>query len=256
LQLLEDIHLAVTRHANLIVGCETLPTGSLAGDRAERRKLREWTWLQLLSEGIRALALAGRWTDAAEYARAHNGVGTHLLEGRQAVIIAARIQGNLPESRALLTVATLTQPWEQQVAACLRILCTAHDNAALTRCIAAATPRPALPSPASNYASYRARLGLTLALLLGNARPALTAKILHQVAQHAITSGDGYAARDVLGFREPLVGITQDQQTTLRHIAAEAGLGKLPDSAVHTITTTACTASKALGIALHSQTRP
>jgi hypothetical protein len=256
LRLLEDMHQAITQRANLTVGSMALPTSDLTGSQDERRQLREWTWLQLLSEGIRTLALAGRWTDAGEHARAHNGVGFHLLEGRQAVIIAARIQGDLPGSRALLAATTLTQPWEQQVAACLRIMCMAHDDAVIARCLATAMPRSAIPNPAASYASYRARLGLTLAVLAGGKRPALAAKLLSRVARHAINSGDGYAVRDVLGFREPQAGITDDQQATLRHIAAEAvlGLGILPEEAVRSLTMTASTAATALDFALRSVT--
>lgn len=252
LQLLKDLYEAVTQRGNLTVGNQTLPTGNLAGDQAERRKLREWAWLHLLGEGIRTHTLAGRWTDAAEHARAHNGVGAHLMEGRQAVIIAARIQDNLPESRELLAAAAPTQPWERQVAACLHMMCWPEDGAVIARCLTPATPRPAIPSPAANYASYRAKLGLTLAILADDTRPALAAKLLNRVAQHAIHSGDGYAARDVLGFREPQTGITESQQARLRGIAAEAGLGlgNLPHNIVLSITTTASTAAAALNSAL------
>jgi hypothetical protein len=191
--------------------------------------------------------------DAAEHARKHNGVGAHLMEGRQAVIIAARIQDDPPESNALLAEATPTQPWELQVAACLRIMCSPLD-AVTSHGLAAATPQPAVPSPAANYASYRARLGLTLSILASDARPAFAAKMLNQVAQHAIDSGDGYAAHDVLGFTEPQTGITEIQLTTLRRIAAEAGLGlgKLPDDVTQDLAVTAATAATALDTALRT----
>jgi hypothetical protein len=257
LQLLNDLYQAVSQRGNLSVGGQTLPLGNLAGDQAGRRQLREWTWLQLLGEGIRTLALAGRWTDAADHARAHNGVGAHLMEGRQAVIIAALLQDNLPESRALLAAATPTQPWEGQVAACLQMMCSAKHGAITAHHLATATPRPVVPGPAANYASYRARLGLTLAILAGDTHPAFAAKLLNRVAQHAIHSGDGYAARDVLGFREAQSGITEIQQSCLRNIAAEAGLGLgiLPDGVVRSITTTADTAATALNTTLHAATR-
>ncbi len=176
------------------------------------------------------------------------------MEGRQAAIIAARIQDNAAESQALLAATTPTQPWEQQVAACLHLACSEPDHTALAHHLMTAIPRLAVPSPAANYASYRARLGLTLAVLARQTRPELATRLLSHVAQQAINSADGYAARDVLGFRKPLTGITEHQQVSLRRITTESGLGLggLPDAVAHSITTTADAALKVLDIALHS----
>ncbi len=114
--------------------------------------------------------------------------------------------------------------------------------------------RLALPIAASNYASYRARLGLTVAILASAVEPEVATLVLHQTAQQAIETDDGYAARDALGFREPLAGITRDQYAHLRRIAADAGLGvgELPTMAIGKITTTAATAVEALDAALHT----
>lgn len=73
LQILEAMHQAVTRRQDLTVGDHTLRTAHLVGTQHDRRQLREWVWLQLIGEGVRALALADRWKDAAEHARTHNG---------------------------------------------------------------------------------------------------------------------------------------------------------------------------------------
>ncbi|WP_230511702.1 hypothetical protein [Salinispora arenicola] len=64
LRLIEAMYQAVTHRTDLTIGKHTLPIANLTGDRDERRKLREWAWLQLVGEGIRILALGHRWRDA------------------------------------------------------------------------------------------------------------------------------------------------------------------------------------------------
>ncbi|MEN3608580.1 hypothetical protein AAH979_03455 [Plantactinospora sp. ZYX-F-223] len=252
LRLIEAMYEAVTRHTDLTIGEHTLPTANLTGDRDDRRKLREWVWLQLVGEGIRILALGNRWGDAADHARIHNGIGDHLLEGRQAVIVASCVQGDPDQGRRVLAASALTEPWEQQVAACLDLICAGPGSPRAVRHLATAVERLALPMTATNYASYRTRLGLTVAILAGAVEPEVATQVLHETAQQAIETADGYAARDVLGFREPSAGITRDQYVDLRRIAAEAGLGvgELPAAVVCEMTTTAAVAVEALDTAL------
>jgi hypothetical protein len=110
----------------------------------------------------------------------------------------------------------------------------------------------------ADYASYRARLGLTIATLASATRLDLAANLLGQIADEAIDSTDGYAARDVLGFREPMAGITDRQHRDLTHLAAEAGLGvgMLPEPTLQRLTTVANDAATVLDSALHSSTHP
>lgn len=253
LRLLEHMYDAVTHRTDLVLGEHALPTATLDGEAGERRTLREWVWLQLLGEGIRILALSNRWADAAEHARKHNGIGGHLMEGRQAAVIAACIQGKSDQGRKILGISTLTQPWERQVAACLNVICTGPTDPGVNHHLATAAELLTASRPAPSYASYRTRLGLATAILASPTRPGLAADILYQTAQQAIDTSDGYAARDVLSFREPLSGITPDQHGDLRRTAADAGLasGQLPGTAVQEISTTAALAEAALDTALH-----
>lgn len=141
-------------------------------------------------------------------------------------------------SEAMLAQAAVTEP----------MTALAPDVDLMT-----AMERIAVPLPATNYASYRIRLGLAIAILASPTRPELAPDIRHQTAQPAIDSTDGYAARDVLSFREPLSGITPDQYADLRRTAAEAGLTprELPGTAAQEISRTAALAEAALGAALH-----
>jgi hypothetical protein len=93
----------------------------------------------------------------------------------------------------------------------------------------------------AGYASYRARLGLTIATLASATRPELATELLGRTAEEAIDSTDGYAARDVLGFREPIDGITERQRARLSRLAAQSGLGvgTLPEPTLQLLTAAA-----------------
>ncbi|MEU8299759.1 hypothetical protein AB0C04_21115 [Micromonospora sp. NPDC048909] len=252
LRLLESMYDAVTHRTDLIVDDHALPTATLDGEAGERRKLREWVWLQLLGEGVRILALSNRWADAAALAQKHNGIGRHLMEGRQAAIIAACIQDKPAQGRKILADSTLTEPWEQQVASRLNVICAGPTSPGVSHHHATATEQLAGPISAPNYASYRARLGLTTAILASPTRLELAERLLHRTAQQAIDTTDGYAARDILSFREPLAGITADQYADLRRATAEAGLtpGGLTGPALEAICQVSELAEKALRAAL------
>jgi hypothetical protein len=77
LGLLTAMFRAVRSGPDLVVKDRTLPLADLTGSRAEHHKLHEWVWLHLLGDGIRALALAGRWDDAVTHANAHRRIGLH-----------------------------------------------------------------------------------------------------------------------------------------------------------------------------------
>lgn len=128
LRLLTAMFHAVRSDTDLVVDGRTLPLAGLAGTRAEHHRLREWVWLHLVGDGIRALALAGRWDDAVAHADAHRGIGLHLMEGRQATIVAHCVNGDLAAAQVALVDSTPQQLWELQVASCLKVLCTDTDS--------------------------------------------------------------------------------------------------------------------------------
>jgi hypothetical protein len=80
--------------------------------------------------------------------------------------------------------------------------------------------------------------------------------VLGRVAGEAIDSADGYAARDVLGFRELFDGITERQHRDLGRVAAKSGLGTgtIPEPIVECLTAAASEAITALDLALSAAT--
>lgn len=198
LQLLETMYQAITANTDLVVEGRTLPLANPIGTRQEHHKLREWVWLQYLGDGIRALALAGRWDDAVALAQARRGIGLHLMEGRQAAIIARCLHGDLQAARALLEESTPIHLWEQQVASCLNVMCVAPGTTG--RDVTAMIGHFRGSEPIPGYADFRARLGLTVVTLANPADPGVAGRLLTQVAAEAIEADDGYAAREVLKY--------------------------------------------------------
>ncbi|WP_328468785.1 hypothetical protein OHA21_00040 [Actinoplanes sp. NBC_00393] len=255
LTLLEAMHQAVTEHRNLDLENQTLPTGTLVGAPRDEQSLRRWVWLQLVGDGVRALALADRWPDAAAHARRHHVIGDHLLEGRQASIIAHLVE-NQPAQAAISLVATvLAEPWENEVAPCFHAMCAAAGDSerAAGQHLDVALARLRARKQGPQYSSYRTRLGLTIAILAQPTRPDFSAGVAVQTAEEAIDCVDGYAARDVLGCKELVPAVTSRQRAALARIAQECGLaGPLPDTIRTKLLGTAEQAAGVLGSVLKS----
>lgn len=88
-------------------------------DRAETRR---WIWTVTLAEGVRALARAGRWDDAAAHADRHRGIGATLLDGRQIAVIAHTLRGDHTTATGLLADTVHAQPWQETVAELLQLM--------------------------------------------------------------------------------------------------------------------------------------
>jgi hypothetical protein len=254
LHLLGDIHQAITTVTDLTIDGEVLPLSRLAVTQEEHRKLREWAWLQHLSEGIRAHVLAARWDEAARHAELHHGIGNHLMEGRQTAIILRCLSRDLAAAGQMLADTAVTEPWERQVATCLAVIC-AQDQAASRRHITAMTEsfQPAEPVP--GYATYRAKLGIVTIVLARDADPAEAKRIASTVTTEVIGSSDGYAAREVLAHptAADLLSVRQRQQ--LDGTAAASGLaaGSIAEPLHRDLMAAVSTAEHRLHVLLNSQ---
>ncbi|TDB99743.1 hypothetical protein E1267_36595 [Nonomuraea longispora] len=89
----------------------------------DRPQIVQWMWLNLLIDGSKALARAGRWAEALHHVEQHHGVGARMCEGRQVSIVARATSGHPDEAAHLLAATPVEAPWEEAVSACLHTLC-------------------------------------------------------------------------------------------------------------------------------------
>lgn len=252
MRLLDAMYRAVMKGTDLVIEGRTLPLTGLTGTGEERHTLREWAWRQYVADGIRTLTLAGRWDEAVTHAKAHRGVGDHLMEGRQAVIVAHCLRGATQAAHDVLEESAITKPWERQVAACLRVMC-ANDTAA-GRGVRSMVELFLSAKPAPDFMVFRARLGLAVATIASSSDPHTAKQVHGHVAAEVIESGNGYAARDVLTHPHPLAGVSEDHRRALTGIVAASGLraGTIPAPLLDTLTTSVKTVGEMLASAVRS----
>lgn len=222
LRLLEAIHRAVTAGSNLVIDGQVLPVAGLAGSPEEHARLRDIVRRHHLTDGIRAHAIAGRWDQAASLAEALCGVSARLTEGRQAVVIARCLEGDLTAARGILAQTAAAEPWETHVAACLTVMCSTAAGAGSAVCTM--TGQFLAAGPAPRCILFWARLGLTIAALAGRTHPQRAEAVIGAIAEAAIQAAYGYAARDIV--QSPAAGVLGEQRRNrLAELAAASGLG-------------------------------
>lgn len=254
LGLLTSMFQAVSSNTDLIIDGQALPLADLTGTRDERHKLREWVWLHLVGDGVRALALAGRWNDAVTHAGTHRGIGLHLLEGRQAKILAHCLNGTSAKARTTLAEGTPTYPWELQVASCLEVICA--EGTPTVRSVTTMIGHFLGQRPTPGYAVFRAHLGMTVAALAAATDPDAAARVLAQAVNEVIETEDGYAARDVLRLRPTqVIELTAAQDEALADLLNVSGLraGTLPEPLLESVLSSARTAEAAIVASIHPQ---
>ncbi|MBA2320594.1 MAG: hypothetical protein H0V89_05500, partial [Deltaproteobacteria bacterium] len=130
------------------------------------KDLRLWLWTSVLSEGIRALASAGRWSEALAHARRHNGIGRRLLDGRQVAVLTHVTAGDHRYAARLIAESDVREPWEHAVAAALAAV---DRRAASTYAERTATmvARYLDIDLDSSYTAFVVRLGLAVVDLAG-----------------------------------------------------------------------------------------
>ncbi|PZG56334.1 hypothetical protein C1I98_01500 [Spongiactinospora gelatinilytica] len=187
--------------------------------------LSKLLWAALLADGARALALAGRWQEAAEHAAKNRGVGTRLLDGRQVTIVALVERGDIDKAAAMVDETLPAELWEKAVAGLLRVYClqavgigTDEDTTAM---ILRTLELFEYADPST--AVFRTRVGMTALDLTASygQEPALR-------LQRAVMTGamsDAYASREVLGHASLRSAMTSRQQRAMQAMVQAAGLG-------------------------------
>ena len=252
---LNSLYRAARQRGTATIGGHRVNLAPLTCGPAHRETCRE-LWAVLLTDGARALAREGRWTDAAETMAAHHGIGTRLLDGRQIKIMALLEQGHYREAAAMIDATVPAEPWEAAVTAILRAYCQQQ-----------ATPAtPAEPSDAiektiellgqgePKTAAFRSRAGLAALDLAAGQPETSTARLHDAIARLAAT--DAYAARNALGHPIMRARMTchQEQQLTSVITAAGFGVGHLTPGHMDTITTAVGQSEEYLRVFLRQRT--
>ncbi|GAA1897409.1 hypothetical protein GCM10009736_77210 [Actinomadura bangladeshensis] len=223
---LGELYRAVRMREPARIDGRELPLGELTGSGGEHRDLCQWLWGVVLADGIRALATAGRWEQAAAFAQQHRGVGRRLLDGRQAAIVSQALGGDPEAALATLEQSTAPEAWEQAVAACLTMFCL-HA--------AGHPPWAADTTPAEEYlalepnpglATFRVRMALTAVCLRGAEEPAYGEPIVSRIVSEVLDVEDGYVARDLLRNHDLKGKLTAAQEAHLASTVKSAGLGR------------------------------
>ncbi|MEC3993640.1 hypothetical protein VSR01_08860 [Actinacidiphila sp. DG2A-62] len=221
----------------------TVDLSMLIDTEASHRKVCEELWITVLVDGARALARIGRWTEAADAMTAHRGIGNRLLDGRQIKIMSLLERGLDQEARATIDSTVPTEPWENTIAALLRVCCwpapQPDQDLVLQDVRALITP----PDPMT--AVFQTRAGLTaLELVRDHAAP--DAALLKEAVAEAATL-DAHAAREVL-HHTVSTHLTSEQEQKLQAAIEKSGLdaGKLPAAHAQTLTAAVDQADAAL----------
>lgn len=192
----------------------------------DRLEIVRWMWLVLLVDGSKALARAGRWTEALRHAEQHRGVGGLLYEGRQVSIIARAAAGHHDEAAHLLDSTPIEAPWEEAVAACLHTLFLRLADQPADPVIPAMVDAYLRLPPEPEHVVFQVRLGLCV---LGLAHGGCGAEdVARKMTGTAVASSDAYAAWELLDGAPHAVG---DDRPMLTAMVDAAGLGRgdIPD---------------------------
>jgi hypothetical protein len=198
----------------------TVNLGNLAHPGDARHALVQALRKVLLSDGLRALCRAGRWTEAHGQAQNHHGVSERFLEGRQIAIIAAAITGNHHEAQTLIDTATATEPWEHCIAACLHTLTGNIADIDVNTHINAATKLYLTLDASPEHTLFLTRAGLTLISLAPGHD---TTAVLHKLEDVIAVDPDAYPAAELLASAAALP-LKPRTRTALTKTATAAGL--------------------------------
>ena len=226
------------RQAGIIDGTR-IDFSDLTRTAEDHHEILQWLWAVFLVDGTRALAQAGKWTQALQHVRDHHGISQSLLDGRQIAIIAHHAAGDHQASGHLLNTTPATAPWEQAVAACLAML-TSNPHPATTATASYLTlDRTAL------QIVFRTRLGLVM-LDLTDHRHAF--RLAHTIEADVLQARDAYAAREILAHTGLTTLFTTPATRTLTGLVEAAGLnaGSMPAQILEHLTATMTRAEASL----------
>jgi hypothetical protein len=222
---LTGLYRAAQRKGCAEIGGRVIDVAAVIRTPEDHKAVCSDLWMALLSDGTRALAQAGRWTQAAEAVARYKGVGDRLWDGRQVTVLSLLEQGRFAEAAATVESSVIGDASEKAVAATLAAFCAKEArNASIVRldtALGEALALIELDEPPTIM--FRTQLALT-ALALGDAvggTQRMTLRIRSGIIEAAST--DAYAARAVIASLGP------DAQCLQRVVdAGGLGAGTMP----------------------------
>lgn len=220
-QVLEALFEAIKSGTDTVIDGRKIGLADLV-THDDRREVVQWMWTVLLSDGTRALTRAGRWTEALQHAQQHKGIGGRLLDGRQVAILAHCEAGDYGTALRLLADSLTPTPWEEAVAACMRVLCGRLADLPSDSDIATMMDKYLVLEAAPEHVVFQIRLGLCVIDVAAN--DGRTPQVADVVVRAALDSADAYAARDALSHETCLAHTTVDASQALTKMMRESGL--------------------------------
>ncbi|MGS2645085.1 hypothetical protein [Streptosporangium sp. G12] len=222
---LQQLYRAAEQRGATVIRDHAVDLSPLTRTVADHRTICTELWVALLIDGARALASVGRWTEAAESMAAHRGVGQRLLDGRQLTIMSLMEQGLLQQAATMIDSSVPTEPWENAVAAILRVHCRPPT-----------TPTPQdeldhvgretlalITDPDPMTAAFRTRLALTMLDLTVDRPTAYDFDLRSTVV--GVACMDAYAAREVMGHHGMRSRMTPQQEQAVAGVLTASGFG-------------------------------
>ncbi|MFG3702753.1 hypothetical protein ACGF5C_33520 [Micromonospora sp. NPDC047620] len=232
-RLLTDLYRAVVNSHPIVIGRLEIQPRQLPAEAEEREQIANWLRNVLLSDGTRALAITGRWTDAMTHVQRYDGIGATLRDGRQVAVVTHLIQRNTPAATAVLNGTTIEHPWEELVRDLLYIWSTSilgdRSQAGHLELI----DRASNMALGSGLSVFRTRLILTTLDLSPNLSTTVAAGPIDRLTTEVIQEQDANAARELLNHPTT----SPEHHGMLRQMISASGLGigQLPKSAHRTL---------------------
>lgn len=224
--LLDSMFQAVKSGSDTVIDGRTVSFEHITGSDENRRELYQWLWAVLLADGARALASAGRWTDALAQLKGHKGIGKRMLDGRQVAVIADLTEDNALDAMALLADTVPGEPWENAVTACLKVMSRRQDGLPVDRELAEMLHCYQQLDRAAELAVFHTRLGLSAIDVAGGVDEMVAHCVAAEIIDQTVVAADGYAAREVLAHASCSAILTSAQAQRLGHAVEACALGR------------------------------
>lgn len=253
----DSIYDAVTNQAKRNIDGREIDFENFVAGSQQHQELRRFAWTILLADGTRALAQAGRWTDAVQHLQRYRGIGKRLLDGRQAAILSRAIDGDCDAAIDMIKDSATPEPWEHAVSTCLHTLCLRLGNNRSNAEAEAMVSAYFQLEPPPEHQVFRTRLGLCVIDLAAGVDRAAVPRVIERVNQEVVATVDAHLAWDLLGHELCRSALSEHDLDTLVETVESSGLrsGTMPSHLLDALLTSAKVGEEQLSDALAREAR-